>query len=141
MIRRDMPEVLDIEQQSLEFPWSEEDFVRCLRQRNHIGIVAESDDRVIGYLIYDRNRKDRIGIIKCAVHPRARRSGAGSKLVGYLTDKLSHQRSATIVVDVSERRVPAQLFFRACGFRAVEVVPEFFGFGEDSCRMEYRYAG
>ena len=30
MIRRDMPEVLDIEQCGFEFPWSEEDFIRCL---------------------------------------------------------------------------------------------------------------
>ena len=34
MIRRDMPEILDIENQSFEFSWSEEDFIRCLRQRN-----------------------------------------------------------------------------------------------------------
>ena len=43
MIRRDMPEVLDIENQAFEFPWTEEDFIRCLRQRNCIGMVAELD--------------------------------------------------------------------------------------------------
>ena len=30
MIRRDMPEVLEIERKSFEFPWFEEDFIRCL---------------------------------------------------------------------------------------------------------------
>ncbi len=34
MIRRDMDEVLNIEYEGFEFPWSEDDFVRCLRQRN-----------------------------------------------------------------------------------------------------------
>ena len=43
MIRRDMPEVLQIERTSFEYPWSEEDFIRCLRQRNCIGMVAEYD--------------------------------------------------------------------------------------------------
>ena len=58
MIRRDMPEVLDIENRSFEFSWTEEDFIRCLRQRNCIGMVAEHDDRVgdvrtpSTYLIY-----------------------------------------------------------------------------------------
>ena len=33
MIRRDMPEVLQIEAASFEFPWLEDDFIRCLRQR------------------------------------------------------------------------------------------------------------
>ncbi len=30
MIRRDMPEVNSIEQNSFEFPWTEKDFFRCL---------------------------------------------------------------------------------------------------------------
>ena len=41
MIRRDMPEALNAEQEAFEFPWSEEDFTRCLRQRNCIGMVAD----------------------------------------------------------------------------------------------------
>ena len=45
MIRRDMPEVLDVERSSFEFPWAEDDFIRCLRQRNCIGMVAEVDDQ------------------------------------------------------------------------------------------------
>ena len=46
MIRRDMPEVLGIENSSFEFSWSEDDFIRCLRQRNCIGMVAEYDERL-----------------------------------------------------------------------------------------------
>src|SRR4051812_2604533 len=41
MIRRDMAEVLEIERSAFEFPWFEEEFIRCLRQRNCIGMVAE----------------------------------------------------------------------------------------------------
>ena len=33
MIRRDMPTVLSIEESSFEFAWSEEEFIRCLRQQ------------------------------------------------------------------------------------------------------------
>ena len=50
MIRRDMPEVLGIEQQAFEFPWSDEDFTRCLRQRNCIGMVAEITDSVVAFI-------------------------------------------------------------------------------------------
>ncbi len=32
MIRRDMAAVLEIENQSFEYAWSEDDFIRCLRQ-------------------------------------------------------------------------------------------------------------
>ena len=53
MIRRDMPEVLAIEGESFEFPWLEDDFIHCLRQRNCIGMVAEHEDRVVGFMIYE----------------------------------------------------------------------------------------
>lgn len=39
LIRRDMPEVMEIEKRSYEFPWTEEEFLTCLRQRNCIGTV------------------------------------------------------------------------------------------------------
>ena len=52
MIRRDMPEVLQTETQSFEFAWTEEDFLRCLRQRNCIGMVAEQGEQVVGFMIY-----------------------------------------------------------------------------------------
>ena len=74
MIRRDMPEVLAIEEQSFEYPWSEEDFVRCLRQRNCIGLVAEHNERVVGFIIYELH-KSRLHILNFAVHdqqPRIR---------------------------------------------------------------------
>ena len=56
MIRRDMPEVLAVEQEAFEFPWLEEDFTRCLRQRNCIGMVAEADDSVVAFMIYELHR-------------------------------------------------------------------------------------
>ena len=66
MIRRDMPEVLAIEGESFEFPWLEDDFIRCLRQRNCIGMVAEHEDRVVGFMIYELH-KTRIHVLNFAV--------------------------------------------------------------------------
>ena len=66
MIRRDMAEVLAIEAESFEFPWSEEDFIRCLRQRNCIGMVAELDDHVVGFMIYELH-KNRLHVLNFAV--------------------------------------------------------------------------
>ncbi len=58
MIRRDMPEVLAIENESFEFPWCEDDFIRCLQQRNCIGMVAEHEDRVVGFMIYELHKTE-----------------------------------------------------------------------------------
>ena len=74
MIRRDMAEVLAIENASFEFPWFEEDFIRCLRQRNCIGMVAEHDDQVVGFMIYELH-KTLLHILNFAVSESMRSHG------------------------------------------------------------------
>jgi len=135
MIRRDMPEVLDIENASFEHPWREDDFLRVLRQRNCIGMVAEQGDQIVGYMIYELHR-NRIHVLDFATHPEFRRRGVGRQMIAKLAGKLSHQRRNRIALLVRETNVPAQFFFKATGFRAVEVVREHFAdTGEDAYGM------
>lgn len=141
MIRRDMPEVLAAESQSFEFPWSEDDFIRCLRQRNCIGMVAEHEEQVVGFMIYEL-QKSRIHVLNFAVHPRHRRSGVGSQMIAKLTAKLSSQRRNRIQLEVRETNLAAQLFFRTNGFRAVSVLRSYYDdTPEDAYLMQFRYHG
>jgi ribosomal-protein-alanine N-acetyltransferase len=139
MIRRDMPEVLDIETRSFEFPWSEEDFIRCLRQRNCIGMVAEYDERVVGFMIYELH-KNRLHILNFAVRTEFRRRGVGWSMARKLVGKLSQQRRNRILLEIRETNLDAQLFFRQCGFRAISVLRDFYeDTTEDAYLMQYRY--
>lgn len=139
MIRRDMPAVLDIETQSFEFPWSEEEFIRCLRQRNCIGMVAEQDEHVVGFMIYELH-KNRLHILNFAVSPDVRRSGVGTAMIDKLIGKLSHDRRNRIMLEVRETNLDAQLFFRSLGFRAISVLREFYEDSpEDAYLMQLRY--
>ncbi len=139
MIRRDMPEVLQIEFDGFEFPWSEEDFIRCLRQRNCIGMVAEHEDRVIGFMIYELHRS-RLHLLNFAVAAEYRRRRVGSQMLAKLLAKLSAQRRTRIALEVRETNLPAQLFFRSEGFRAVSVLRDFYeDTTEDAYLMQYRY--
>src|SRR4249919_4352850 len=79
MIRRDMPEVLQAEQESFEFAWTEEDFLRCLRQRNCIGMVAEQGEKVVGFMIYELH-KSKLHILNFAVQPACRRGDVGTQM-------------------------------------------------------------
>jgi len=139
MIRRDLPEVLRIEQESFEFPWTEEEFYRCLRQRNCIGMVAECENRVVGYMVYELC-KTRIHLLNFAVAPEHRRRGVGLQMIQKLVGKLSAQGRTRIVLEVRETNLPAQLFFRACQFRAVAVLRNYYAdTPEDAYLMQYRY--
>ncbi len=137
MIRRDMPEVLAIEHANFEFPWCEEEFLRVLRQRNCIGMVAEYGERVVGFMIYELH-KNRLHVLDFATHPEFRRQGVGQQMVAKLVGKLSNHRRTRIVLSVRETNLAAQLFFRMQGFRAMEVVREHYqDTGEDSYVMQY----
>src|SRR6202023_1574035 len=122
MIRRDMPEVLQTEQESFEFAWAEEDFLRCLRQRNCIGMVAEQGEKVVGFMIYELH-KNKLHILNFAV------------------SKLSSHRRTRITLEVRETNLAAQLFFRSQNFKAVRVLRSFYeDSGEDAFVMQYRFA-
>lgn len=125
LIRRDMDEVLQIEGSSFQYPWTEEEFLCCLRQRNCIGTVAELDQRIVGYMIYELH-KSMLRIINFAVAPDVRRHGIGRQMVERLVDKLHQQRRREIVLEVRETNVPAQLFFGNNGFRAITVLRGHF---------------
>jgi ribosomal-protein-alanine N-acetyltransferase len=139
MIRRDMAEVIEIENRSFEFSWCEEDFVRCLRQRNCIGMVAEHHERVLGFMIYELH-KNRLHVLNFAVHPEYRRRGVGGQMIQKLAGKLGLGRRNRIMLEVRETNLDAQLFFRELGFRAISLLRDFYeDTTEDAYLMQYRY--
>ena len=139
MIRRDMQEVLAIERESFEFPWFEEDFIRCLRQRNCIGMVAEHGERVVGFMIYELH-KSRLHILNFAVASNVRRQSVGRQMVEKLVSKLSSQRRTRISLEVRETNLPAQLFFKHSGFRATSVLRAYYDDSpEDAYVMQFHY--
>lgn len=139
MIRRDMPEVLDIEQVSFEFPWAEEDFVHCLRQRHTIGMVAEHREIVVGFMVYELHRS-RLQLLNFAVRWDFQRQRVGQQMVGKLISKLAPERRNRIMLEVRERNLPGQLFFRSMGFRAISVLRDFYeDTAEDAFLFRYRY--
>lgn len=125
MIRSDMPAVLAIENQCFEFNWTEADFNYFLRQRHCIGMVAERDGQVVGFMIYEPH-KSRRHILNFAVDREFRRQGIGTAMINKLLGKLTHERCNRIVLEVRETNLDAQLFFRSHGFRATTVIHDFY---------------
>ena len=141
MICRDMPEVLQIERASYQTYWTEDDFKRELRERDVIGQVAERGEMIAGFMVY-RLHKTHLEIIKLAVDVIYRRSKVGSTLVSKLVAKLGTGRRRKLLVEVHEANLPAQLFFRAIGFKATRVLRNHYrdteaGTTADAYRMEY----
>jgi len=136
MIRRDMDEVLAIERESFQSPWSEEDFVACLRQRNCIGMVCEDAKGCIrAFMVYELH-KSTLRILNFAVSWAFRHREIGRQMVERLQQKLSQQRRKSIRCEIRETNVAAQQFFSACGFKAVNILRQHY---EDTSEDAYQF--
>ncbi len=136
--RCDMPEVLYIERSCFARPWSEEDFICRLRQRNCIGMVAELEPRILGFMVYELH-KSTIRLLNVAVDPAMHRYGIGTQMVNRLVEKLSQQRRSEVILEVRETNLDAQCFFRSQGFKAISVLHGHYeDTREDAYVMRYR---
>lgn len=139
MIDRDLPEVLDIENESFENPWSKKDFIRCRRQKNCIGMVTENEEcKIVGSMVYELH-KSQLHLLNFAVHPDHRKIGVDSEMVDILKGKLSYKQRNSIMLEVRETNLAAQLFFRENGFGAKMILRDFYDdTKEDAYLMQYR---
>jgi len=119
LIRRDMPEVLEIEQQFSD-PWTEDDFTASLMIRNVIGVVAEAKGLVLGYMIYELHKRE-FRVVSIAVYPQMHRLGIATQLIDKLAGKLNENAREKILLTVRESNLAGQLFFKRMGFRCVAI--------------------
>lgn len=139
MIRPDLPKVLDIENEVFRDPWTEDEFINTLRQRNVIGMTAEHGGRVLGYMIYELKRRA-INVLNMAVKERYQGCSIGQQMVEKLIGKLHCQRRNRITILVSEPNLDAQLFYKAMGFVAEAIVESPYNNGNlDAYEFVYHY--
>lgn len=119
MIRRDARCVQRIEELSFPIPWTKEDFECALRNRQTIGMVAESHERIIGYMVYELHRQH-LRVVNFAVHPDFRRQSVGRQMIEKLIRLATKQTHITL--EVRETNLDAQFFFSRLGFVATEVL-------------------
>lgn len=123
MIRRDVPRVLEIEQQCAIDPWNEDNLIEHLRHRNIIGMVAESCNKgtnILGFMVYELGKKTLL-VHRITVAKESQRTGVGSAMVEKLTSKLCVLRRSRIIVDVPQANLESQVFFRKRDFKAISV--------------------
>lgn len=130
MIRRDLPLVVGWERGP--DAWSEADYVRALKCRNVVGVVAEEarwGGDVAGVLVYEWHR-NRMDVLRLVVDPARVRQGVGRSLLGRFREKLVARIRPVGVAVVGQGELGAHLFLRACGWRCV---------GADHSRDTYRF--
>ena len=138
LVNRDLSSVLKIEESCFEFPWSKRDFIRVLRNKNCMGLVAEVNEVIVGYLIYECY-DGYFSVLNLAVCGGFQGNGIGRGLVERLCGKLSCERRGRILVEVREGNLGAQLFLKSVGFRAIRVLWDYYDDSdEDAYLFEFK---
>ena len=120
---REIPKILEIEQESFENPWSAEDFQDNLATKNILSKTYREDGIVKGFMIYEWFPKIKIKILKLAVAPEYRGNGIGTKLVEKIKEK-ANQGNLKVTLDSTYLIVKASGFFESQGF-GISVNPDY----------------
>lgn len=138
MIRRDMPRVLEILRNNGD-EVTENEILALLRQKNCIGMVAEINEDIIGFMIYEL-KKQLIDVIYLMVDPIQNRLGYGGTLLNKLKGKLTAHRRSQLKILVRESNLCGQLFLRRYGCKATQVLREHYGdTNEDAYQFEFHH--
>lgn len=127
--RKALASILQIERFSFDDPWTEEELLKCLRNRITVCYVVEDEaGSVDGFMVYEMHR-NRLRLLNIAVRWPGR--GIGSQLVRHLADKAREINRKAIYTEVRERNLDAQKFFRAMGFKCEAVWKQFYETADD----------
>ena len=156
-LKKDLPQVLEIEQASFSNQWTLEDFARAFHLREVVGVRLEIIERssfwswhskmqtkwkLVGFLLFCRISTSVLEIWNMAVNPKFRRMGCGTILIEHLKQRLSRfPRRKKICTLISEYNLAGQLFFQSCGFRCEKIVRQYWDVPDtrniDAYSMEY----
>ena len=126
MIRKDMPEVIAIDEDCFWNPWDEKEWLAIARERATITHIAEYCDQVIGVMVVTLF-KTKIELVKIMVKPGFQRQLVGDLLIAKLRGKMNPTRNRITTV-VPDDNLGAHLFLRAMGFKATGIEDDFYLF-------------
>lgn len=135
--KRDLDSMTFIDAKAFEEYWTYNDFEQRLKEKSVTCLVAEVENETVGFLVYELFLH-RFLLVRLGVLPAHRRKGVGSTLLKELKSKLTQKREL-IFAEVRERNLPVQLFLSSQGYKAVEVLRDYYpDTKEDSYVFHYR---
>lgn len=110
------------------------DVIAALIFPETVRLKAEVDERLIGFVLGDRRRSQRVGwIATLAVHPDHRRQGIGTRLLLACERRLG---TDSIRLTLRESNIAAHQLYRKQGYQHYGRWPGYYHDGEDGIVMD-----
>jgi len=126
----DLKAIARIEEASYNQPWNKDELEALLIQPEVEGWGLYSGGKVMGYAVV-RYRTRHAFLETLTIHPKFRRLGMGSELMRFIFGRASQQGSRSMVLEVHETNLGAQLFFADLDFNVIKVLHSYFDDGAD----------
>ena len=116
MSKADVVQVVAIEKNAHDPPWSEESFLSELRNACSHSLVAHDGHRVLGYLVFWMIDAE-VHLLNLTVHPEFRRCGIGRELMAFLIQFSNRHGATSIGLEVRRSNRAALGLYYALGFK------------------------
>ena len=129
----DLQEVLKIENECFEDPWSETYYALSLkrpRSYEHL-YVARREDTIVGYIVFSVLHEE-AHILNLAVPVAYRRQGIGKHLIASALKMIQAQDGHEVFLEVAVSNLPAQYLYRQFGFRICGIRKNYYGRYKDA---------
>ncbi len=130
MLRADLEEVLEIEQDAFRSPWSRQIFLEELeRDWAYLEVLRERQkdgtSRVVAFCNYWLVR-DEVHLLNIATHPERRRHGHARALMAHVVDFARRHRCRYVTLEVRRSNHGAIVLYREFEFQAVGIRPKYY---------------
>jgi ribosomal-protein-alanine N-acetyltransferase len=125
MYPEDVPDVVRIERDSFNMPWSETSFYSEIYSRYSITRVAELDGEIVGYIIV-KQIADECHLLNLAVHPDYRRRGIAKKLFNNIIEELKLNNCRFLYLEVRMSSIAARRLYEGFGFKVVGIRKNYY---------------
>ena len=125
MQMQDVPSIAELEKICFSDPWSENSIASELDNRLSYWLVAEIDNRVVGY-VGSQSVLDGADMMNLAVSPDYRRQGIAEALVNTLVNDLKQRRIIVLLLEVRVSNASAIALYEKLGFVQVGRRPKYY---------------
>ena len=133
MCLSDLQQVLEIENECFEDPWSEIYFTLSLKRPRSYEYfyVARCENTVMGYIVFAVLYEE-AHILNIAVPTAYQRQGIGKYLLASALDKIQTLDGREVFLEVAVSNLPAQYLYRQFGFRICGIRKNYYGRHKDA---------
>jgi len=133
--KKDVPEVYSIEIFSFEKPYPLQLLLFYYYVADDLFLVAELENKVVGYVIGIVKKTGEGHVISLAVHPEFRCRGIGTLLMKQLLERMKRVKASHVKLEVEARNEAALTLYRKLGFREMGLLKDYYGHGRHAYIM------